>query len=274
MPTQIATISGGTLEPAPYGGDSLRELAAKEPPGVYTMTRTYHDLQVVLFDAHLDRLEESAHLEGMQLKIDRPQIRAALRQMVDEADYGLCRLRITIPADRPNRPIVAIEPLQIMPPEVKAEGVVTATVGLARRNPRAKTNAWELERRRAQASLPSECYEGLLVDESGRVLEGFSSNFYTIHDSTLQTAEEGILMGISRRILLDVLPLQLELVERPVKRTELASIDEAFLTSSSRGVVPIVRVDATVIGDGRPGKTTRRLGQRYDQWVETHLEPL
>lgn len=274
MPTEISTLTLQGLQPVEYRAESLRQAAGLEPPGVYTVTRTYRADHVVLFDAHLDRLEESARLEGIEITLERQRLRSALRRMVARAEYGDCRLRVTIPAGAPDQPILAIEPLPPMPPEVKAQGVVTATIGLARRNPRAKSNAWEAERQRARNSLPEECYEGLLVDENGQLLEGFASNFYAIRNSSLQTAEQGILMGISRRILFEVLPAKISLERRPPRTDELGLIEEAFLTSSSRGVVPIVRIDDKTIGDGRPGGTTRELSQHYDRWVEDHLEPL
>ncbi|NJL93532.1 MAG: hypothetical protein HC915_07270 [Anaerolineae bacterium] len=51
-------------------------------------------------------------------------------------------------------------------------------------------------------------------------------------------------------------------------------MDEAFLTSSSRGVLPIVMIDDQPIGAGAPGVLTRELQQRYDAWTEAHLEPI
>ncbi len=81
-------------------------------------------------------------------------------------------------------------------------------------------------------------------------------------------------MGISRKILLEVIPPSLTLQPQPPQLADLAEFDEAFLTSSSRGVVPIVQINEVSIGDGRPGPITRQLSALYDDWVEDHLEPL
>lgn len=274
MPIQTAVLTAAGAEPGAIQAESLRAFADQEPPGVYTVTRTYRGTKVVLFDAHLDRLEESAELEGIPLALDREKVRASLRALIEGAGYGDCRLRITVPSGAPDQILLAVEPLPRVPPRVKEEGVRAATVSLARENPRAKSNMWVSQRKLARDRLPTDTYEGMLIDSDGRILEGFSSNFYAIRDGILQTAEADILKGISRRILLEVIPSSLAVQYKPPKLEELPLIDETFLTSSSRGVVPIVRINESPVGTGRPGPRTVDLSARYDQWVDDHLEPL
>jgi branched-subunit amino acid aminotransferase/4-amino-4-deoxychorismate lyase len=55
---------------------------------------------------------------------------------------------------------------------------------------------------------------------------------------------------------------------------DLARLSEAFITSSSRGIVPVVEIDGITIGAGVPGAYTRKLGEVYQAWVAQHLEPL
>jgi branched-subunit amino acid aminotransferase/4-amino-4-deoxychorismate lyase len=113
-----------------------------------------------------------------------------------------------------------------------------------------------------------------VLSEADELLEGFSSNFYGVLDGELRTSEEQMLYGIARRIVLevaaDLLPGRLE----PVRRVELPGLQEALLSSSGRGVVPIVQVDECRIGDGAPGPITRAIQAGYDAWVERHLEPI
>lgn len=274
MPAIIARLTGGTLMPQAEPTESLRAAAADEPTGVYTVFRTYRKSQAVALEAHFHRLEESAELEGMSLKLDRPRLRAGIRHLIELAGYTESRVRITIPLANPEEPILAIEPLQPVPAEVRAVGVNAATVKLSRRNPRAKSNAWEAARAQALKRLPGDAYEGLLVDDRGSILEGFSSNVYAVRGDELHTPDRGILKGISRQILLEVLPPMLKLVKRTIAVGDLASLDEFFLTSSSRGIVPVVQIDDVIIGDGHPGKWTRFLHRSYRAWVEEHLEPI
>jgi branched-chain amino acid aminotransferase len=252
----------------------LRHAAGLEPRGVYTVARTYDATKAVLLDSHLDRLEESSRLEGTELRLKREEIRAALRELLENAGNTESRFRITIPFHDTSTVYLALEPLLPLPRSLKRVGVIAATYRYQRDNPRAKSNAWEPLRSRALASLPAGVFEGLLVDEDEGITEGFTSNFYAIQSHRLRTADDGILRGISRRILLEVLPDNLTSDFRAVTLKEVAQLDEAFLTSSSRGVVPIIRIDGMMIGDGLPGERTQELIQRYDDYVATNLEPI
>src|SRR5258708_9939270 len=102
-----------------------------------------------------------------------------------------------------------------------------------------------------------------------------SSNFYAIKDDTLRTAgADRVLHGIARRILLEVAPGVLPVQFDPIHLNEIDVLQEALLTSSGRGVVPIVEIDGRVIGTGKPGSYTRRLRAAYDAWADAHLDPI
>lgn len=274
LPAILARLIKDQLVPSATSIDSLRAVAAQEPAGVYTVLRTYHRTQTVRLEAHFLRLEESAGLEGLDIKLDRDRLRTAMRQLIDDSGYGESRLRITIPLDRPGEPVLAIEPLHPVPPELRAHGVKTATVRISRHNPRAKSNAWESARAQALKRLPPDVYEGLLTNDRGEILEGFTSNVYAVQGQAMLTPDSGMLRGISRQILLDVLPANLHLIHRPIQTADLPALDECFLTSSSRGVIPIIQIDDSVIGDGEPGHWTQSLESRYHQWVDEHLEQI
>jgi branched-subunit amino acid aminotransferase/4-amino-4-deoxychorismate lyase len=107
------------------------------------------------------------------------------------------------------------------------------------------------------------------------LLEGTTTNFYAILNRTLRTAGDNtVLSGIGRRVVLtvapDIVPVQL----KPVHVDEVPHLNESFLTSASRGIVPIVEIDGCRIGTGRPGPVTLRLREAYDAWAEAHLEPI
>ncbi len=274
VPTTIAIHTPEGLQPVPYRASSLAEAAAHEPKGVYTITRTYRGQGTVMLDAHFDRLEESARLEGIPLRLDREALRRSLRTLVHDAAYPNARFRMTVPMTARTHVILTLEPLEELPISVRNAGVSVATYARQRRNPRAKINNWIEERRTIRATLPADAYEGILLDSQDRLLEGLSSNFYAVREGVLYTAEDGVLEGVARRIVLGIATEIIDIVRQPLPRREIHTLVEAFLTSSSRGVVPIVRIDGQQINTGRPGPITRRLAELYDDWVEAHLEPI
>ncbi len=259
---------------APYKAHSLDDLNRLEPAGIYTVARTHYATNTVMLDAHIDRLEESAELESIPLQLDRASLRRALRDTLVAGGYENARFRITICRDNPKQILLSAEPLKEVPSEILSNGAEVATHCITRPNPRAKSNAWLRLRAEASKSLPEHVYEGVVCNSRGELLEGFSSNFYAIRDEKLWTAGDHVLLGITRKIILDVTQDLLPIHLHPVTIEDLPSMQEAFLSSSSRGVVPIVKIDNQVIGEGRPGPYTLEITRRYNSWVEENLEPI
>jgi branched-chain amino acid aminotransferase len=270
IPTCILTPHG--IEPTPYVAASFAEAASHDPLGVYTIGRTYQRDHVLLWDDHLDRLANSAALEGITLNLDRTALRDTFRQLIAQGGYPESRFKITVPKEPPQHLILAVEPYKPVPAEIIANGARVVTVHRTRPNPAAKTSAWMRDRQSTVENFPAGIFEGILTNDAGELLEGTSSNFYVVVNGTLRTAVDGVLEGISRRTLLkvagDVLPLDLH----PVKLTD--TLDEAFLTSAGRGIVPIVEIDGRTIGTGKPGTYTLRLREAYEAWALAHMEKI
>ncbi len=111
----------------------------------------------------------------------------------------------------------------------------------------------------------------VLSDAEGNVVEGPGFNIFCVKDGALVTPKEGVLEGISRRTVIEIaraLGVPVEL--RALPAGELRGADEAFLTSSGGGVLPVTRVDDHVLGTGRPGPLTQRLHAAYWDW---HRDP-
>jgi branched-chain amino acid aminotransferase len=276
MPCYIRVVTPDGLQPVDYSADSLADAAKHEPQdGVYTISNTFNTFQVLKIDAHLDRLENSARRQNIPLKLDRPRLRAALRQVIKEANYSDARFRITVPADAPDHFILSVEPFKPLPPEVYTNGVRCVTVpGAARHDPGAKTTNWMHDRQRIEASLPSHIFMGLLLDQNGNILEGLSSNFYASLNGVLRTAGHGVLPGVAQQLVFEVAPAIIPVRKEAVNVAEIRALDEAFITSASRGIVPVVEIDAIQIGDGAPGAQTCALREAYSARLIELLEEL
>ena len=272
-PTYIQRLTPHGLQNVPYTAESLTDAARYEPDGIYTVTNTYDTFKVLKFDSHLDRMEDSAHRENTPLTLDRQRLRQALRQMIAQADFGDVRFRITVPHNEPDTFIITLEPFNPPSASIINAGVRCITVtGLMRRNPEAKTSDWMIHR--SQHPLPEGIYEGLLLNDEGAILEGYGSNFYAIVNNELRTAGAGVLPGIAQQIIFTVAPPILLLHKVAIHRDDLERISEAFITSSSRGVIPVIEIDDIRIGDGTPGTRTMAIRRAYNRWVSDHLEEL
>jgi D-alanine transaminase len=123
-----------------------------------------------------------------------------------------------------------------------------------------------------QAARESGAYEAWLVDAQGQVTEGASTNAWIVTaDGELITrqTDNAILAGITRRTLKSIAQgLQLKFVERPFTLAEAKKAKEAFISSATSFVTPVVRIDGEGIGDGKPGPMARRLREEYVRLAE------
>jgi D-alanine transaminase len=114
-------------------------------------------------------------------------------------------------------------------------------------------------------------YEAWFVDANGFVTEGASSNAWIVtRDGRVVTrpTDNGILAGITRAVLFNVLEaLQLKLEERPFTVDDVGKAAEAFVTSASQIVMPVIKVDDRVVGDGKPGPVARRLREEFHRFA-------
>ena len=118
-----------------------------------------------------------------------------------------------------------------------------------------------------QAARESGAYEAWLVDDDGCVTEGASTNAWIVTPEgeliTRQT-DSGILAGITRHTLKSLASsMQLKFVERPFTLAEAKNAKEAFITSATSFVTPVVKIDGEAVGDGKVGATARRLREEY-----------
>lgn len=241
------------------------------PDGVYTTFRTYPNLGVLGLTAHLQRLIDSHRLEQDGRPFDLTAIRHALRQVLQTESLPIARLRITTPYRQPDV-YISIEPFTPYPDDHYSRGVACATVSLSRRTPRAKDTRFIAPSRSLKAGVP--VHELIRVSADGQLLEGISSNFFVVKEGVLRTAADEVLLGITRTAVLACASGLLPVVEQAVSVGEIGSLEEAFITSASREVMPVISIDGRAIGNGLPGRMTSQLLTRYRRYVADHAEPI
>lgn len=123
-----------------------------------------------------------------------------------------------------------------------------------------------------QAAIEAGAEEAWLIDDAGFVTEGAASNAWIVtREGTLVTrpAETGILRGVTRTVLMKALGQdELSFAERPFSLEEARNAREAFLTSATSTVMPVVAIDGLAVGDGRPGPVTLKLRHLFRAWAE------
>ena len=246
--------------------------------GVYETLRTYAK-RPFLLERHLARLRRSAErllLPWAALPVDPGEEVARTLHAASDNEESLVRVLVTrgvgplgYAPDLCPRPGLLIYVLEFTPPSgaVRERGVKVAMTTV-RRNPKSaldpeiKSNNLLNTILAGQQAHARGADEGVLLNVNGEVAECTTSNIFIVSGGTVQTppVSAGILEGLSREVTLELcrkhgIPAE----EKTILPAELLSADEAFLTSTTREILPIVTVDDRSVGDGRPGPVTRKL---------------
>jgi branched-chain amino acid aminotransferase len=241
--------------------NTLAEASAALPQGAYSTLRTYGGSNVVRLAQHAQRLQDSA---GAGVPLPEDRLRRAVAGGLRETSHPESRLRVTF---APPRLFVSVEPFVPFPDEMYRDGVACVTVALHRDRPQAKDTRFISQAGHAYATLPPGAHEGLMVADDGSILEGLSSNFFAVRHDRLQTEEARSLPGVTRSMVLEVAGALLPVLLSAVRVGEVPELSECFLTSVSRGILPVVRIDETAVGGGRPGPVTQELMRRFDERI-------
>src|SRR5690606_11194689 len=171
---------------------------------------------------------------------------------------------------RPRR-VVVVLPLAPQPQELYTCGVEVATVAMSRsldgtgaagaKASNYLPNILSLEAARARGA-----YEAISIASGGELLEGATSNLFVVKDGRVRTPplSVGILGGITRKVVMQAAEEDgIALDEALLFPPDLYRADEAFITSSLREIVPVVRADGVTLGSGAPGPLTQRLHQAF-----------
>jgi branched-chain amino acid aminotransferase len=250
--------------------------------GIYETLRTYNG-QPFLFERHMRRLRNSAAMLALDVPMTDADIDRRFRETMRAAALGdapdreaYIRILITRgigeltydPAACPAPSVVIIVKPNVEPSrEVFDRGVTVALVGVVRNhpgsvNPLIKSNNLLNNALAMQQAFRSGGYEGIMRNYRGELAECTQSNLFIVKNGAALTPplDAGLLPGITREFLFEVGAENNIIVREQVLRDDdLFGADEAFLTSTTREVVPIVRVDDRQIGSGMPGPITRAL---------------
>jgi branched-chain amino acid aminotransferase len=236
--------------------------------GVYESIQLCRGVIFLLGD-HLHRLAESAAAIELELPADPATIAAWTHDTVaaNGCQDALIRLFALGPTVH-GGPEVFIwpEPARTFALEMFERGVGAVSYRGERALPHAKSlNTLVNHMARVKAMQQGE-HEGLLVDRNGCVTEGSSSNLFVVRDGVLLTAPaEDVLAGVTQEEVLKLADqLCIPAERRCLPLTDLSSWQEAFLTSTSRHVLPLVRLDGNDIGLGRPGPITQSLRAAFE----------
>ena len=230
---------------------------------------------------HLARLRGSAAHLYMEITLSDEELLAAVDATVEatgatEHDDAYVRLVVTrgtgalglaVEPEERHCIVVVVAPANRPSPERWERGL-TMIVGSRRRNPRvaldpqAKTGNYLNNILALHEARLAGADDAIMLNEAGEVTEATTANVYVVHGERLQTPplEAGILRGTTRTRILSLCEHHgLDAQEAVLHRADLGAADELFVSSSVKGILPVLSIDGRPVGAGSPGPVTRRI---------------
>jgi len=244
--------------------------------GVFDFMRSYRG-RVLLINEHLKRLTKSAKLAGIKIPLTKTKIKLVIKKLLQLNKLKEAYIRIVITGGQSqdgitydyNLPTFFILTKAILPQIdlIYERGVKLMTVDHQRPLAEAKTTNYLIRLSKQKEKQRQQAYEILYLN-NGLVLECSTSNFYIFRGQTLITAKNNILKGTRRGVVLKLAKARFKVEERPLRVSELNRASEAFITSTVRNIVPVVKIDKIKIGNGRVGENTKYLMEKLNKYLK------
>jgi branched-chain amino acid aminotransferase len=253
--------------------------------GVFEGMRVY-DGKVFRLDEHLRRLDESARAISLQLPISLDQLAADTNRAIEKNEIvdGYIRLLVTRGAGplgldpfkcSDPQVIIIADSITLYPETYYQNGLELVTASTIRNHPaalspRIKSLNYLNNILAKMEGLKAGCIEALMLNHKGEVAECTGDNVFVIKGGRLNTPpiEAGILEGVTRNAVLELArEAGIETTEFAMTRHDVYIADECFLTGSAAEVIPAVKLDGRMIGDGKVGPITQQLNKAFRQLV-------
>jgi branched-chain amino acid aminotransferase len=253
--------------------------------GIFEGIRFYNG-RVFRLDEHLERLWDSAKAIMLRIPISLEEMREATLETIRQNGLrdGYVRLLVTrgkgnlglSPERCPKATVIIIaDKIQLYPVEKYEKGMVMVTCATRRAAPAAllpavkSLNYLNNVMAKIEASHAG-ADEGVMLNEQGYIAECTGDNLFVIKKGVVFTPPvyAGALCGITRNVVFEIChELEIPIREVEMTRYDVYTADECFLTGTAAEVIAAIELDTRMIGDGHPGKLTKRIIQHFKELV-------
>jgi D-alanine transaminase/branched-chain amino acid aminotransferase len=228
--------------------------------------------RIPFLEDYLDRFYKSAALLNMDVPLDIDLLKEKIYYLLQQNKMGTSGIKLLLtggysedlysPSGKPNFMILNL-PVFHQPGDF-GQGIKLILLDYQRHIPEVKTTFY-LPSIALFPKLKETGATEVLYHHNGLVSEATRANIFLIKNDILITPSPGVLKGITRKHVLGVAKDLMALEEREVALEELWEADEIFITGTSKHVASVIEIGGRVIGDGVPGKWTKRISQAYER---------
>ena len=250
---------------------SVFDLSVVRGFGCFDFLRTYGN-KPFLLNAHLDRFFRSAKILGLKIPLTRDKIKKIIYTGIGKNNFIETNIKVILTggvssdAITPGKSsfIVIFTKAADCPRSHYEEGVRLITIPASRVLTEAKSLDYLMAVVAMQGAKDNGADEALYLDKSGKIYEATRSNFFAVIGGKLNTVKDGVLLGVTRKVVLDLAKkLNIEVIERDIFLHELKNFREAFITASNKEIMPVIKIDEKMVGNGKVGQVTKRLMEEF-----------
>jgi len=276
-------IINGALLPKEEALIPLNDLGLLRSYSIFDFFRVLSGVPIYIED-HLNRLLQSASKMELDLPWSKSEIRSMCDALIEANNSDDAGLRIVVTggfsADgyTPTRANVymMLHDLPKYSPDDFAKGRTMISSNFTRDLPEAKTTLY-VHAIHHQKKMNEKNAIEILYHTDGVITEGSRSNiFFVDQNDVIVTPADAILCGVTRKHLISIAIENYTVVERTIQIGEIANMKEAFMTSSTKGVLPIIEIENVLIGNGTVGKISTDLHRAFkkhvDEYIQLHKE--
>lgn len=238
----------------------ISDLSVQRGYGIFDFFRTIKNEPIFLED-HLDRLFYSASEMNLDKHLDRGELMKLIQQLIDKNNIGDSGIRITLTGGysedgyslaKPNL-LITQNPFAFEK-ENFSKGISLKTYEHQRQLPSVKTIDY-LMAIRLQTFLKENNADDILYQNQNSITECPRSNFFIVtEDDEVLTPAKNILKGITRKKIAGL--SEFDVKEEDITVSDLHGAKEAFISSTTKNILPVLAIDGKIVGDGKPGKVT------------------
>jgi branched-chain amino acid aminotransferase len=256
---------------------SILDLSILRGFGVFDYLRTYGGRPFHLQD-HLLRLQYSAEHIALPLPNSLDEIETIVHTVLGRNNLDEASIKILVTGGvspdqftpHPNSHLIVFAyPLTTYPSEFFTDGIKVITTRLSRSLATSKTTQYTPAIVALQRGKAQNAQEALYVNAREEILEATTSNFFAFKEGVLYTCcSEEVLLGMTQDVVLKLAAPHFPISTRALHSSEISSMEEAFITSSTREVMPVVQIDSLKIGNGLVGPKTQKIMALFRAYTE------
>jgi branched-chain amino acid aminotransferase len=262
----------GKILPASEAELGITDLALLRGFGIFDFMRT-HRGKPFLMDKYITRFFNSARHMELEIPYSREKIAAIILELLKRNRIFEAGIRMVLtggytsngftPAE-PNF-FILIEKINFPPADHYENGVKLYFYQHQRELSQIKSINYLSPIYLRNRIKDAGAYD-VLYHFNNHILEVSRSNFFIIRDRTIITPDNHVLLGITRSSVINIARKHFNVAERPVHVDELREANEAFMTGTTKKVLPVIQVGDQIIGEGRPGPVTEKLMELFTEF--------